>query len=87
MSRTFVSILHVPTPATPRGAQAVEILYTWIAAAFRSASSPPVLTRAEEAAPVRALAYSVQDKQPGFAADLFAAAARHESKDDELPQR
>lgn len=39
------------------------------------------LTRAEEAEEVRALARSVTDADPGFASDLFAAAARHESKE------
>ena len=32
-----------------------------------------------EAAKVREMAYSYTDSQPGFAADLYAAAARHES--------
>lgn len=40
------------------------------------------LTRAEEAAEVRELARSVAHTDPGFAADLYAAAARHESQGD-----
>jgi len=36
------------------------------------------LTRAEEAAEVRAMATRVRDSDPGFANDLYAAADRHE---------
>jgi hypothetical protein len=38
------------------------------------------LSAAEEADEVRALARSVAETDPGFASDLFAAAARHESR-------
>ena len=82
MSRTIVSTVHVPTPATPRGAIWVAALYTWVANAFRSSGTGHAPSHAEEAAAVRELAQSVQHNQPGFASDLFAAAARHESKDD-----
>ena len=81
MNRMTVSTLHIATPTAPRGARWAAALYIWLASAFKPATKRP-LTRGEEAAPVRALAYSVQHNQPGFAADLFAAAARHESKDD-----
>jgi hypothetical protein len=33
---------------------------------------------ADEAAAVRAMAYRLQDSQPGFASDLLAAADRHQ---------
>jgi hypothetical protein len=49
-----------------------------IANLFTPAPKRP-LTRAEEAEQVRAFARSVQRHDRGFAADLFAAAARHES--------
>lgn len=39
------------------------------------------LSAAEEAEEVRALARSVADTDPGFASDLFAAAARHEARE------
>jgi hypothetical protein len=39
-------------------------------------------TRWHEAEQVRALAQSVSASDPGFAADLYAAAARHESAAD-----
>ena len=38
--------------------------------------------RAREASEVRALARSVEVESPGFASDLYAAAARHEGLDD-----
>ena len=82
MSRTIITTLQVPTPATPRGAIWASDFYAWVANVFRSSSAGRVPSHAEEAAAVRELAQSVQHKQPGFASDLFAAAARHESKDD-----
>ena len=52
-------------------------LRTWVASA-----PPPVLSAGEKAAreaqKVRELAYSYSKTDPGFAADLYAAAARHE---------
>jgi len=47
-----------------------------------SPTAPRALSRGDEAAAVRALAYEVQHTDPGFAADLYAAAARHESMRD-----
>jgi hypothetical protein len=41
-----------------------------------------VRSRASEAAEVRALAQRWQKTDPGFASDLYAAAARHEGLDD-----
>jgi hypothetical protein len=38
--------------------------------------------RVREANDVRALARSVESHSPGFAADLYAAASRHEGYDD-----
>jgi hypothetical protein len=38
-----------------------------------------VLTRAQEAAQVREMARQLQATDPGFAADLYAAADRHET--------
>jgi len=39
-------------------------------------------TRAEEAESVRQLAWRVRRSDPGFSADLYAAAARHEGLGD-----
>ncbi len=49
-------------------------LKSWLAEPQRA------LTVSEEAEQVRALARSVSDTDPGFASDLYAAAARHEEK-------
>ena len=77
-STTF-DVLHVNTPAMPRGSRLIADLYTMLARRMRSPARPK--SRGEEAAEVRELAYSVQHTDPGFAADLFAAAARHEDLD------
>lgn len=79
-----VEVLHVDTPATPRGARLVGLLYSAYAALFHRVPAKP--TRAEEAAAVRALAHRMAGTDPAFAADLQAAACRHESLDD-LPTR
>lgn len=66
--------------ATPVTNPFVALLHA-ISTAFKPAPRRP-LTRYEEAARVRALAASVADTDPGFAADLYAAAARHDGYDD-----
>lgn len=43
-------------------------------------AAPRQPTAAQEAEEVRALARSIADTDPGFASDLFAAAARHEAR-------
>lgn len=59
-------------------------VHAGISAFFAKVSTPPlrradhVRRRIEEANRVRALAASVEQDQPGFAADLYAAASRHE---------
>ena len=82
---TTIEVLHVETPAMPRGATLVGLLYSAIAARFRHTPAAP--SRAAEAAAVRELAHRVQDTDPAFAADLYAAACRHESLDDEPGRR
>ena len=79
MTTTTVEVLSVRSPAMPRGARVAAGLFS---SAFNWLTRPAaarVLSRAEEAASVRQMAYSVQRTDPGFAADLFAAASRHES--------
>ncbi|MEP7297697.1 MAG: hypothetical protein ABI702_16055 [Burkholderiales bacterium] len=49
----------------------------WLTSAPRRKASP-VESAALEAQKVRDLAYSYAKTDPGFAADLYAAAARHE---------
>ena len=74
--------LRFPLPFAhdlPRGASLRNWLSTKTAAI---APVPRKLTRAEEAAPVREMAWRVRETDPGFSADLYAAAARHEGLDD-----
>lgn len=80
-SPTTFAVPAVPTPVMPRGARVAADLFAWAAGWLRTAPPAPQ-TRAEEAAAARELAYRMMDSDPGFAADLFAAAARHESRDD-----
>ena len=57
-------------------------LYAWIGSPTPAPAPKRPLTRAQEAAPVRELAWRVRATDPGFSADLYAAAARHEGLDD-----
>lgn len=80
MSTSTFSVLHVNTPAMPRGSSLVAALYGAVAGLFRS--TPAKVSRVEEAAAVREMARSLQFTDPSFAADLYAAAARHENLDE-----
>ena len=77
---TSFDVLAVRIPAMPRGSRVAADLFARAAGWLRGA--PAVPTRAQEAANVREMAYRLQGTDPGFASDLFAAAARHESLDD-----
>ena len=60
-------------------------LYSWLQAALKrlmagQASKPPRRDPVSEAAEVRTLAQEVRGTDPRFAADLFAAADRHEAQ-------
>lgn len=81
---TTVTVQVPPSPEIPRGAvwaaSAFAAVWSLLCAAWRRAPKR-TLTRAEEAEAVRQLAVSVQASQPSFAADLFAAAARHEGNE------
>ena len=85
MSHSTVQVLHVNTPAMPRGSSLIAALYQSVASLFRSTPKAGA-TRAEEAAAVRDMARRLQQTDPSFAADLYAAAARHEM-DDEVSAR
>lgn len=77
MSRT-ITVLSVAPPAVPRGALLAAAVYRWIAeryAGWRAARAER--KAADDAAAVRAMALHVQATDPGFAADLYAAADRH----------
>lgn len=82
MTTTTVEVLSVRTPAIPRGARVAADLFSRALAWLSTPAAPRRLSRAEEAADVRKLAYSLRNTDPGFAADLFAAAARHEARDE-----
>jgi len=71
--------LAAPTAFAPR---------TWLGVAFQrlkwhaaATARPAPRDRAREAASVRALANTYMKTDPGFAADLYAAADRHEQID------
>lgn len=81
MSHTIAHVAHVEAPAMPRGAAIVGMLYSSLSNLFGHAAARPA-SRAEEAAAVYEMARQLQATDPSFAADLFAAAARHESLDD-----
>lgn len=78
MSHVIAHVVHVPSPAVPRGARLVELLFAGAQALFgRSPAAPS--SRVAEAAAVRELARRVEAEDPRFAADLMAAALRHEA--------
>ena len=62
--------------ASPTGGL-LSTLRAAVASRFGAARRP--LTRSQEAAEVREMARRVQACDPGFAADLYAAADRHET--------
>lgn len=79
---TTADAMRLRVPAAPRGAVVAADLFGRL---LRWMSRPAIRrarSRAQEAAEVRQMAYSVQRHDPGFAADLHAAAARHEGLDD-----
>lgn len=72
------------TSGTYREPFVLRAVHAGISAFFARVSTPPLRRanalrqRIVEANRVRALAASVEAEQPGFAADLYAAASRHE---------
>lgn len=79
-SKTFT---YAPTLNVPRGARAAAELF--VAAGHLLAglfTLQPKRTEDMSAEDVRNLALSVQNTDPGFAADLLAALARHENQQD-----
>jgi hypothetical protein len=79
---TNVPVLSVRSPAMPRGARVAGNLFVALLAWLGSRPARRAPSRNEEAAAVRQFASRVQRSDPGFAADLFAAADRHETKAD-----
>ena len=72
--RQLTAALFSSRPAAKQAAAATIKTSSRIANTFR--------VRIREANDVRELARSVELHSPGFAADLYAAAARHEGYDD-----
>ena len=72
--RQLAAALFSSRPAAARQPAAAAIKSVRAATTFR--------VRVREANDVRELARSVEMHSPGFAADLYAAAARHEGYDD-----
>jgi hypothetical protein len=83
---TTIEVVHVDTPATPRIATLIDLLFSAFAGLFER-TPPAVSTRVQEAAAVRNLAQSLMDTDPAFAADLYAAACRHEIQDERPGRR
>ena len=78
---TFNAV-SVRRPVAPLGSRIAADLFSRFTTWMSTPAAPRKLSRAEEAANVREMAYQVQYTDPGFAADLFGAAARHEALDD-----
>ena len=71
--------LHASVQRSRFAQHAVAALQGLLPGAFRTtAERSPAESAAQEAQKVRSLAYSYAKTDPGFAADLYAAAARHE---------
>jgi hypothetical protein len=78
MTTTTLASVVSSLPRAPRGAQLMALLYDAIERALRRIEARRAArTRAAEADSVRRYARSVQDSDPSFAADLYAAADRH----------
>lgn len=82
MTTITLNVARPAFEAAPRGARWAAEAFARLMWALTPAPRALASTRAEEAEAVRRLAREVQDHDPGFAADLYAAAARHESLDD-----
>lgn len=87
-STTF-EVLHLERPATPRGAILVGLLYGAFTALVRhpSRGTAHAAPRVREASVVRRMADRLACSDPALAADLYAAAGRHERLDEERALR
>lgn len=81
MSSTTLKFTGVPAVTPQRGARWAAALFVaaWQGVARLLTAAPRALTRAQEAAEVREMARHLAATDPGFAADLMAAADRHET--------
>ncbi|BAL93521.1 hypothetical protein RGE_01760 [Rubrivivax gelatinosus IL144] len=77
----YVEVQSVaPAQETPRGSLIAAELFARLMK--RLSPQPHTPERVHDVAMVRELAHQVENTDPGFAADLFAAAARHEGLGD-----
>ncbi len=82
MTAQTLTVLSIPTPPVPRGATMAAAVFSALAGLFKRTPRFEVPRRVAEAAEVRALAHQFESIDPSFAADLYAAALRHEAQDD-----
>jgi hypothetical protein len=83
-SQTFHA---TPALSIPRGARVAATAFLALLAGVsrhlhQQVTAPRRRSRTDEAAEVREMARHWEHSDPGFAADLYAAAARHEGLDD-----
>jgi hypothetical protein len=81
MTTVSVPAIVVSQSFSPRGVRIGAELFSRFLSLFSPASGSEVQSRRDEAEHVRSLARRVEATDPGFAADLYAAAARHEGYD------
>jgi hypothetical protein len=81
MTTIHLQVARPIGPAMPRGSRYAALVFIalWRTLASLGQSAPRLAkTPAQEAQAVRELAWSYRETDPGFAADLAAAADRHE---------
>jgi hypothetical protein len=81
MSTIHLQVAPRVGPSIPRGSRYAAAVFValWRALADLGRSAPPrAKSAAQEAQEVRELAWTYRQSDPGFAADLAAAADRHE---------
>lgn len=82
MTTIHVQVAPRVGPTNPRGARLAAALFLAVwrgVAALGRRAAPRAHNAVQEAQAVRELAWSYRDIDPGFAADLAAAADRHET--------
>ena len=81
MSSTTMQVFTVRSVAMPTGSRIAAAAFIGASRPLARLMAPRPASRALEAAEVRELARQVAASDPGFASDLYAAAARHEAMD------
>ncbi len=78
MMITPIAAVRAPRAAEWAASAAAALLSAWSGLAESRANQRLLKSRSDEAAALRRFADSVNKGDPGFAADLYAAANRHE---------